>query len=172
MTSRIYFVMSNPAAAQLASKQLLLAKIDSHQMHFMAKKGTNLGQLPLVHMAQKTDLIHGAQLGGVIGLALGLAVGWYIYAWMTPPAGMTFEAAVVLVSALVGAALGAWISSMIGASRPNSRHRRFEKDLAAGRVLLMIDAPTRRAEELRDLLLRSLPGTKDGGMEPAIPVFP
>jgi len=172
MTSRMYFVVQNLTDAHTASEQMLLAKIDNHQMHFVASRGSDLGGLPAANVAQKSDLVHGAQLGGVVGLFLGLAVGGYVYFWMTPPSGMTFEAAVVLVSALAGAALGAWIASMIGASRPNSRHRRFEKEIAAGRVLLMIDAPTSRAEELREILFRRLPGTVDGGLEPAIPAFP
>jgi hypothetical protein len=168
----MYFVVKNPTDAHIASEQLLLASVDSHQMRFMASKGTDLGNLPLANVAQKTDLIHGAQLGGVIGLFLGLAVGWYIYSRMAPPPGLTFEEIVLLISALAGAALGAWIASMIGASQPNSRHRRFEKDIAAGRILLMIDVPAKRISELRDLLLGKLPGARDGGVEPAIPAFP
>jgi hypothetical protein len=168
----MYFVVKNVADAHAASEQMLLAKVDNHHMHFLASNGTDLGGLPAATVAQKTDLVHGAQIGGVVGLLLGIAVGWYIYARMTPPAGMAFEAAVVLISALAGAALGTWIASMIGASRPNTRHRRFEKDIVAGRVLMMVDAPTSRAMELRDLLLGRLPDTKDGGVEPAIPAFP
>jgi hypothetical protein len=172
MTSRMYFVMKNVADAHAASEQMLLARVDNHQMHFMAQQGTDLGDLPPANVAQKTDLVHGMQVGGFVGLLLGLGVGWYIYGWMTPPAGMTYEAVAILICALLGAGLGTWIASMIGASRPNTRHRRFEKDIAAGRVLLMIDAPASRVMELRDLLLRRLPGAIDGGVEPAIPAFP
>jgi hypothetical protein len=76
-----------------------------------------------------------------------LAVSGYVYFWMMPPSGMTFEAVVVLISALAGAVLGAWVASMI-------------------------DAPTGRAAELREILFRMLPGTVDGRLEPAIRAFP
>jgi hypothetical protein len=172
MTNRMYFVVENVSDAHAASDQMLLAKVDSHQMHFIARPGIDLGDLPAASTAQRTDLMHGAQVGGVLGLFIGAAVGWYIYARMTPPAGKTFEAVVILVAALVGAGLGTWIASMIGASLPNSRHRRFETAIAAGRILMMIDAPLGRAVELRGLLLQRVPGTVDGGVEPAIPAFP
>jgi hypothetical protein len=84
----------------------------------------------------------------------------------------TDEAVVILVAALVGVGLGTCVASMIGASLPDSRHRRFEKDFAAGRILLMIDAPLGRAVELRGLLLQRVPGTVDGGVELAIPAYP
>ena len=172
MTRRMYFVVENVSDAHAASEQMLLAKVDSHEMHFMAMPGTDLGGLPPASVAQRTDLVHGAQVGAVVGLFIGSGVGWYVYARMAPPAGMSFEVAVILVSALVGAGLGAWVASMIGASLPNSRHRRFAKDIAAGRVLLMVDAPLGRIEELQALILRRLPGAVDGGIEPAIPAFP
>ena len=172
MTRRMYFLVDNVTDAHVASEQMLLAKVDNHQMHFVAQPGVDLGGLPEAGVAQRTDLVHGSQVGGVVGLCIGLAVGWYIYARMAAPKDMVFEAIVVLVAALAGAALGAWIASMIGASRPNSRHLRFEKDIAAGRVLLMMDVPLSRVVELRDLMLQRLPGVVDGGIEPAIPAFP
>jgi hypothetical protein len=77
----------------------------------------------------------------------------------------------LLISLLVGGLFGAWASSMIGVSVPNTRLRAFSDDVAAGRVLLMLDVPPGRVEEVRSLVQRRHPEC-DRGMEPAIPAFP
>jgi hypothetical protein len=44
------------------------------------------------------------------------------------------------------------VASMVGAAVPNSRLKQFQADLEAGRVLLMVDVPFRRAAEIMELV--------------------
>ena len=74
--------------------------------------------------------------------------------------------------AIVGGAFGAWASSMIGIAAPSSRLKRFEAELAGGQILLMVDVPRSRVEEIEALLLASHPEGRFGGEEPNIPAFP
>jgi len=47
----------------------------------------------------------------------------------------------------------------------------FQKDIDAGKSLLMVDVPTSRVEELRELVSRG-PEAMAHGIEPTIPAFP
>jgi hypothetical protein len=46
---------------------LLLARIEERPIHFLAKRGTSMDGLHEANVLQKTDLVHGAQLGLVPG---------------------------------------------------------------------------------------------------------
>jgi len=73
---------------------------------------------------------------------------------------------------VVGALFGAWAASMIGISTPNTALKRFEAAIGEGRVLLMVDVPKDRVEEIQELVHRSHPEASDHGLEPTIPAFP
>jgi len=78
----------------------------------------------------------------------------------------------VLATTLGGALLGAWVASLVGASVPNSRLKRYAADIEAGRVLLMVDVRPSRIEEIRELVHRRHPEASGGAMEPTMPAFP
>jgi hypothetical protein len=105
-------------------------------------------------------------LGGVGGIALGVIAVLY------PPGGIALQWATVLATGLGGAALGAWVGSLAGAGAPNSRLVRYEREFAAGKVLLMVDVPFSRVEEIRNLVHRQHPEASAGVVEPTMPAFP
>jgi membrane protein implicated in regulation of membrane protease activity len=110
------------------------------------------------------------RLGFMVGGAAGLVAGVYIY--LTPPDGAQLQLVTVLVATVVGALFGAWAASMIGVSVPNVSLKRFEAALGEGHVLLMVDVPKDRVEEIQELVHRRHPEASDHGLEPTIPVFP
>ena len=70
-----------------------------------------------------------------------------------PPEGTNPQLVSVLVGMLIGAPLGAWMASMAGAAVPNSRLKQFQADIEAGRVLMMVDVPFGRVEEITELVV-------------------
>jgi hypothetical protein len=88
---------------------------------------------------QKTDVVHGAQLGMTIGGVAGIIGGALIV--LFPPEGVTLRLVTVLAAALVGALFGAWASSMAACAVPNSRLKPFHADIERGQVLMMVDVP-------------------------------
>jgi hypothetical protein len=76
------------------------------------------------------------------------------------------------VLAIVGAIFGAWVSSMIGISTPSKRLERFEKAIEDGQILLMVDVPRGRVEEIETRLQALHPEAHLEGVEPNIPAFP
>lgn len=170
MKARLYFLLPDVDSARQLANDLLLARVEDHRMHFLAKRGTDLGELHEASAAQKTDLVHGAErglvLGGVLGAALGLAMVFF------PPANFEFQLVTVLVLALLGALFGTWVSSMIGSQMANSQLAAFQGDIEQGRVLLMLDLPMTRASAITELVHAKHPEAVDRGREPLVPAFP
>jgi hypothetical protein len=170
MRRRLYFLLPDLGSAIRTANDLLLARIEDRFMHFLAKRGMSLGELHEANALQKSDAVHGAELGFVIGGVGGFLIGIYIY--LTPPDGVALQLVTVLISTVIGAAFGAWAASLVAMSVPNSRLKPFQKDIAAGKILLMVDVPPSRIEEVRDLVSRRHPEAAARGIEATLPAFP
>jgi hypothetical protein len=170
MRLRMYVTLPDvPSAKQLAN-DLLLARIEDRHMHFLARRGTDLGELHEASYLHKTDAMHGAFTGLVIGGVVGVLVGLLLVYF--PPGGMSIQLVAVLIAAFVGSALGIWIAFMMGLQVPNTQLKGFEKEMDEGKVLLMLDVPSGRYEEIRQIIARTHPEAADRGQEPTVPAFP
>jgi hypothetical protein len=155
MRRRLYFVLPDVESAKRTADDLLLARVDDRHMRFLARRGTSLEPLHEAGYLDKTDMVHGAAVGLAVGAVLGALVGALVVAY--PPEGTSPKLVAVLVGMLLGAPLCAWMASMAGAAVPNSRLRRFDADMEAGRVLLMLDVPVDRVDELTELVVSRHP---------------
>jgi uncharacterized membrane protein YeaQ/YmgE (transglycosylase-associated protein family) len=166
----MYVMLPDVASARGLANDLLLERVEDRHMRFLARRGTDLGELHEASYFHKTDAIHGAFVGLVIGGFLGAAVGGFLVNY--PPEGASLQMVAVLVAALVGAMLGVWVATMVGLQVPNSRLRHFERELEDGKVLLMLDVPSRRFDEVRAIIALKHPESVDRGHEPTVPAFP
>lgn len=170
MRLRMYVTLPDVPSARKLADDLLLARIEDRRMRFLARRGTNLAELPEASFLDKTDTVHGAFVGMVIGGLMGALLGGLLVTF--PPNGVSLEMVAVLVTTIVGAFLGAWMSSMVGLQVPNSRLTRFARELEEGHVLLILDVPVARSEEIRAIIARTHPEAMDRGNEPSVPAFP
>jgi hypothetical protein len=151
---------------------LLLARIEERHIHFLAKDGTSMDGLHDANVLQRSDIVHAAQQGMLIGALLGCGFGALIILTLAADKAATMQITTVFVSTVVGALLGAWSSSMVGAAIPNSRLAPFDTAIEAGRILLMVDIPAHRVEEVRERLHSAHPEAEDRGLDPNVPAFP
>ena len=170
MRRRLYFMVPDAGSARQIRDELLLARIEDSHIHVLAKDGLPLGGLHEASVLQKSDFVHGAETGLAVGGGLGIMAG--LVAVFFPPAGGDLQLVTILITALIGAAFGAWVASMIASSVPNSRLKRFESAIAAGQVLMLVDVPAGRVDEVRMLVAAHHPEARNSGMEPTIPAFP
>ena len=170
MRRRLYFLLPDVESARRTANDLLLARVEDRHMRFLAKRGTDLGELHEASYLQKSDLLHGAGaglgIGGLAGLLLGLVIVTY------PPQGTNPQLVAVLIAAVIGAALGAWVASMVGAAVPNSRLRQFQDEIERGKVLLMVDVPSSQIGQIRELVVGRHPEAVPGGQATRFPAFP
>ncbi|MHB1092868.1 DUF1269 domain-containing protein [Thiobacillus sp.] len=170
MRRRLYFMVPDVASARRIRDELLLARIEDGHIHVMARDGVPLPDLHEASILQKTDFVHGAETGLVVGGAIGIVAG--VLAVVFPPAGVDLQLVTILITALIGAAFGTWVASMIASAIPNSRLKTFEAGIAAGRILMMVDTPSGRVDEIRKLVAAHHPEAMNSGIEPTIPAFP
>ena len=170
MRKRLYFLVSDVPSAQRIRDELLLARIEDCNFHVLAKDGIQLKDLHEASIHQKSDFVHGAEIGLTIGGGIGILAGLLVI--LFPPAGINMQLVTVLITALLGALFGAWVSSMKASSVPNSRLKHFESAIEAGRILIMVDVPSSRVDEIRNRITSHYPEATDSGTEPAIPAFP
>lgn len=169
MRRRLYFMLPDVPSARSMLDELLLARIEIGHMRFMARD-TLPADMPDVSFMQKTDLVHGAQLGVVIGAIVGLGAG--IFLTMFPVDGMTLRTAAILLVTLAGAIFGGWASGMNAAAVPNTRLKPFAERIEQGQVLLIVDVPVGRVEEIEEMIAKRHPEISFGGMEPPMLAFP
>ncbi len=171
MRRRIYWLLPDLASARRTMDDLLIARVAERHIHFVARDGADMTGLPPANVLQTSDVIRAAGTGLVVGTVLGAIAGvvvgmFYPYADELPQPGL------VVVLALLGAAMGAWTSSLIGISIPSRRLARFAPSIATGSVLLMVDVRQWRIREIEALLQALHPEARLEGIESRVPVFP
>jgi ABC-type nickel/cobalt efflux system permease component RcnA len=170
MRRRLYFLLPNLDLARKVHDELLLAKVEERHIHVLAKEGMELDDLPEANLLQKTDIIHGLQLGMIIGGLTGailsiiavsldfMVPGWEVWSVLSISAG--------------GALVGAFASSMIAVNVRNTRLEQFSSDMDHGKILYMVDVPVHRVDEINGMIHNLHPEADMRGVEPTIPAFP
>jgi len=167
---RIYFLLPDVEVARKVVDELLLARIDVNHIHVIAKEGTAMLDLPEASLAQKSDVVTALERGIGVGGATGLLAG--VVAVSFPPAGLVLGGGALLGIALAGTGFGALMSTMIGVSAPNSRHKQFEDAIQQGELLMLVDVPKDRVDEIETMVKQQHSEVNIEGTEPTIPVFP
>ena len=153
---RLYFLSPSLESAKQVVNELLLARIPQNNVHVIANHAVTLENLPEASVLENSDFIPALQKGAAVGGATGLLAGLVAVAF--PPAGLVLAGgAVLMASTLAGAGVGAWASSLIGISTPSSRLKEFEEAVARGQLLLLVDVPADREQEIQALIARTHP---------------
>ena len=169
MRRRLYYLLPDVASARATMNDLLLARIEERRIHFIARDGMPMDGLHEASVVQKSDLVHGAQVGLGLGSLLGAGTG-ALFAQLVPQSA--WQVLTVLGAAVLGGLFGMWVAGMVGSAVPSSRLRKFERQLEQGMILLLIDVPEHRVEDVKSIFGRSHPEAIDRGLEPNIPAFP
>jgi hypothetical protein len=170
MRRRLYVMLPDMKTARRVADALLLARVDDRHMHFLARRDVSLAPLHEAGIWQKTDLRHAGFLGAGLGVVCGALFG--VFLKLTPIEGLAVGVGTLMVCTVLGGLLGAWGATLIGASTPSVKLRRFDDELDAGCILLMVDVPVRRVPEIHDLLSEHSPQGSDRGLDLTMPAFP
>jgi len=122
----------------------------SEENIYVVAKDHEAVQMEHLHEAElddTTDLYDSFKRGLMIGGGLGMA-GGFVLALMAPPSFAAGFETFVLV-ALLGAALGAWVSAMIGVSVIQPNVEKFEQAIDDGSLLIMADVPHATEQSVR-----------------------
>jgi len=86
MKRRLYFLLPDVNSTKIIHNELLLARIEERNMHVLARDDISLAGLPEASLLEKSDLIHGLQLGFIVGGFTGtvLAISTYLFGMIVP----------------------------------------------------------------------------------------
>lgn len=166
MRHRLYYFLPDVNSAHRALDDMLLNRIEERHISFISGGAPLPHDMPEANFLVKTDVLHGAAAGMIIGALLGMAFGGLLIGYYD------LGPATVLVTTLVGILFGGWASSMAAAAIPNSQLRKFSPELEKGKILMIADVPARRVGEIEKMLTARHPEMHFRGEEPHIPVFP
>jgi len=136
MKTRHVYSTPDLASAQRALQAARAAGADNDALSLIARHDIELEAIPDDRKEARTDFLPALARGAAGGGAAGLLAG--LVAVAVPPLGITLAGAGVF--ALAGALVGSWSSALVGATVPDPVRRRFEAEIEAGRILLLVDA--------------------------------
>jgi len=134
---KVRHVFSTPDldTAQAVMNAARGAGVHDDDILLVARSDIELQEIPNEFKEADTDLIpaalRGAGYGGAAGLLAGLA------AIVITPIGLTLAGAAA--AAVAGALVGSWASALVGSSLPDPIRRKFDDEIQAGRILVVLD---------------------------------
>ena len=150
MTERLAILSDDLDDAISVVETLRAQGYEDDDMYVITKDDIILEDLPEADPRQYSDLLpalkRGAGVGGVLGLFGGVLMA------TIPPAGIAVGGAAIAAITAGGAAFGAWTSSLVGISLPNSKLADFQHAIEQGKTLLLVDVEDEQAEALLDEL--------------------
>lgn len=170
MRRRLYFLLPDIRSAKVVHNELLLTKVEEKHQHVIARDGTDLADLPEADLRQKTDIIHGLQLGVIIGGLTGAILSTVAVLMNMIVPGIEVWSVASLT--LGGAFLGAFASTMVAVNVRNTRLTRFQEEVERGQILYMVDVPYKQIEEITQMVRGQHPEADIKGIDPQIPAFP
>jgi hypothetical protein len=165
MTKRLYFMLPDTQTCYRVVKELKEAKIPERHMHAIADAEQLLEGLPKASTLQKSELLHGLEAGLGVGGTAGLLGGLLTITF--PPAGLALGGGVMLATALAGAGFGALVSGLVANDIPNYKVQAFEKEIYAGKILLIVDVPRKKTIMFINMIRAHYPEAETTVSEPA-----
>jgi hypothetical protein len=144
MKLKIDFLLPDIEVANQVCDKLLLARVEGKNIHFLAKPGTDLGNLQSASALEKTNIIHEGERGILWGAGFGLLAGLYVLKfplWITKsPSWYTNSHwyIVLIVTMLTGAISVAIGSALLGVNLFNSDLKHYKSRIDQGQILMIL----------------------------------
>jgi len=135
MKTRHVFSTHDMDAAESAVMALRQAGLSDDNISLVARRDIENDQIPDDRQGTHDDFGRGGMKGMLAGGGSGLLVG--LAAISVPPLGLTLAGAAAM--AIAGAAVGGWVGMLTGTAEPSPVRRKFEAEIAAGHVLVVVD---------------------------------
>lgn len=166
MKHRLYFLLPSVETAKDMIADLLLSHVQEKNIHIVAKDHHLLHQheLPEAGLMQERDIVPALEKGVAMGGATGLIAG--ILAVSIPGVGLALGGGAIAATTVAGAGFGAIMAPMIGISAPNDQIKAYEDAVDQGQLLMLVDVPKERIDEVTAIIARHHPEVDVRGAEP------
>lgn len=134
MKKRWVFSAQDMVMARMAMDQARTAGVLDDDISLIARSDKS-EMIPDDRKIIEGDFYPAAAKGAVGGAVIGLVAG--LVAVAIPPLGVTLAGAVAMAAG--GGVLGAWSTALAGSAVEDPASRKFESEVQAGRILVVID---------------------------------
>lgn len=144
---RRYFISEDLDDLGTIASELEASGISPPQIHILSNDdaGVTLNQLNEVEAVLKKDVVHGTELGALVGFICAAAV--LLLFWASGlTASYTWVPAIFLAIVVLG--FCTWEGGLIGIQEPNVNFRRFQQELREGKHILLVDVTTQQEAAL------------------------
>jgi hypothetical protein len=136
MKTRRVFSTPDLVSARAAMQAAREAGIHDDDISLVARSDIEVGHIPNKRKEADSDFVPAALRGAVFGGLAGLLAG-AIAVLIFPSVGMTWAGAGLV--ALAGALIGMFASSLVGSALPDPVRQKFDGEIKAGRILVLVD---------------------------------
>lgn len=164
--SNLYFLVPDQQTAHKVVDELRGIGLGEDEIGLIAREGVELQDLPEADLGETSDVKpavrRGIATGGATGLLAGLVVN-------VIPGGLALGGLALAAATVAGGAFGAWVSSLVGVSVPNSEVETYRGAIDQGQILMIVHAPRADQEEIRESVVKHHPEVVFGGQENILP---
>lgn len=143
------YAFDSVESARAAVTKLRAAGVSEDRLSLVARSDIQLEKVPDDMLDPSMDFAAAASRGAAVGAATGLFAG--LLMMIVPPLGIAVGGPALIALVAGGTFVGAWSSALMGAAIPDKIRRTFDDEIAAGRVLLAIDAASESGVERKVL---------------------
>lgn len=164
---RHYYISDNIDELDALEQELEAGGFTRTQIHVLSEMDQQVEerQLPEVEAVLRKDVVHGTEVGALVGLLAACAV--LLFAYLSGLAGtVTWVPFIFLAVVVLG--FCTWEGGLLGIQLPNSNFSRFEDALAAGQHVLFVDTEARQ-ESLLERVVGRYPQLQMAGDGEATP---
>jgi hypothetical protein len=148
---RHYYISDDLDDLEVVERDLESAGVTTPQIHVLSEDDAGLDEhhLHKVEAVLKKDVVHGTELGAVVGVVAAAAVLAIAYfSGLTET--YTWVPAIFLAVILLG--FCTWEGGLIGIQEPHVDFKRFQDDLKAGRHVLFVDVDPEQEATLKGIV--------------------
>ena len=135
MKTRHVFLMRDLASARSAVASLHTSGMPEEDISVVARADIEMDRIPDDYRNASTDFMPAALRGTLGGGTAGLLAG--LIGIAVPAIGITVAGAAAIT--LIGAATGGWAAALAGSAVPDPIRRRYEQEIADGKILVVVD---------------------------------
>jgi hypothetical protein len=148
---RHYYISDDLDDLEIVERDLEAAGVTTPQIHVLSENdsGVELHHLHNVEAVLKKDVVHGTELGAIVG-AIGATAILLLAWWSGLPETYTWVPAIFLAVIVLG--FCTWEGGLIGIQEPHVDFRRFQEDLHKGKHILFVDVDPQQEGLLRDVV--------------------
>lgn len=152
MKTRRVFSTPDLITARAAIQAAREAGIQDDDISLVARSDIEVDHIPNRRKEADSDFVPAALRGALFGGLAGLLAGAFAVL-VFPAIGMSWAGAGLV--ALAGVLIGAFASSLVGSSLPDPVRQKFEGEIKAGRILVLVDGAAETLPAVENAITRT-----------------